>query len=88
MSRLWGVSRSGSQARAASEGWLPNEVRLARKDGDAGDYKFSFIHFAGVRGEDTHVGVTGHQEVAGGLLGFSTTSAPPAHVSRSPRTRY
>ena len=64
--------------------WLPNEVRLARKlgdDGKEGDYKFSMIHFVGVRGGDTNVGVQGDdEEVAGGLLGFSTTSAPPASV--------
>jgi hypothetical protein len=60
--------------------WLPNTVRLARKNGDQGDYKFSFIHFVGIRGGDTHVGVEGKQEVSGGLLGFSTTAAPPAAV--------
>lgn len=60
--------------------WLPNEVRLARKDGDQGDYKFSFIHFEGVRGPDTNVGVTEETEIAGGLLGFSTTAAPPSKV--------
>jgi hypothetical protein len=60
--------------------WLPNEVRLARKEGDQGDYKFSFIHFEGVRGPDTNVGVTENTEIAGGLLGFSTTSAPPGKV--------
>lgn len=62
--------------------WLPNEVRLARKlkDGAEADYKFSMIHFVGVRGDDTNVGTDGDEEVAGGLLGFSTTSAPPATV--------
>jgi hypothetical protein len=63
--------------------WLPNEVRLARKGGDAGDYKFSFIHFAGVRSESTTVGVSGKEEVAGGLVGFSTTTAPPAAVLKA-----
>ena len=43
-----------------------------------GDYKFSILHFEGVRSGDTNVGVEGTQEVAGGLLGFSTTTAPPA----------
>lgn len=59
--------------------WLANNVRLAQKEN--GDYKFSFIHFEGIRSSDTNVGVTGtDNEVAGGLLGFSTTSSPPAAV--------
>jgi hypothetical protein len=57
--------------------WLPHEVRLARKNGADGDYKFSFLHFVGVMSGETHVGVSGTDEVAGGLLAFSTTSAPP-----------
>src|SRR3954470_22649509 len=60
--------------------WLPNEVRLARKDGDKGDYKFNFIHFEGRRSADTNIGVDGTSEVTGGLLGFSTTSSPPGSV--------
>jgi hypothetical protein len=60
--------------------WLPNTVRLARKGGDAGDYKFHFIHFEGVRSDSTSIGVEGNNEVTGGLLGFSTTSAPPISV--------
>ena len=60
--------------------WLPNTVRMARKNGDEGDYKFRMLHFVGIRGEDTHVGVEGDQEVSGGLVGFSTTSAPPGDV--------
>lgn len=58
--------------------WLPNTVRLARKEN--GDYKFSFLHFVGVRDEETHVGTTGTEEVAGALVGFSTTSTPPPGV--------
>lgn len=58
--------------------WLPNSVRLARKDN--GDYKFSFLQFVGVQNEDTNVGVEGTQEVAGALCGFSTTSSPPPEV--------
>jgi hypothetical protein len=59
--------------------WLPNTVRLAQND--AGEYKFSFIHFEGIRSSDTNVGVAGtDNEVAGGLLGFSTTASPPAAV--------
>jgi hypothetical protein len=59
--------------------WLPNEVRLATRDN--GDYIFSFIHFEGVRHDTTNIGVQGSDnEVAGGMLGFSTTTAPPAAV--------
>ncbi|SDY85226.1 hypothetical protein SAMN05421504_107182 [Amycolatopsis xylanica] len=62
--------------------YLPNEVRLARRNGDTGDYIFSMIHFVGVRGDSTHVGVPGKEEVTGGLLGFSTTSAPPGNLMK------
>ncbi len=55
--------------------WLPNTVRLAQKPN--GDYKFSMVHFVGVRSGSTSVGVQGTDEVAGGLFGFSTTAAPP-----------
>lgn len=58
--------------------WLPNTVRLARKEN--GDYKFSFLHFVGVRDEEPHVGTTGTEEVAGALVGFATTSTPPRGV--------
>ena len=59
--------------------WLPNTVRLAQREN--GDYKFSFIHFEGVRGHDTHVGVSDpDNEVTGGLLSFSTTASPPTKV--------
>lgn len=61
--------------------WLPNAVRLARQNGDTGDYKFSFTHFRGIRSASTTVGETGSDtEVSGGLLSFSTSSAPPASV--------
>jgi hypothetical protein len=55
--------------------WLPNTVRLAQKPN--GDFKFSFVHFVGVRSGSTSVGVQGTDEVAGGLVGFSTTAAIP-----------
>lgn len=58
--------------------WLPNTVRLAQKEN--GDYKFSFLHFVGVRDEEPHVGTTGTEEVAGALVGFATTSTPPPGV--------
>ncbi len=60
--------------------WLPNEVRLARRNGDSGDYIFSFIHFEGVRSGATTVGADGTNEVTGGMLTFSTVTAPPASV--------
>jgi hypothetical protein len=55
--------------------WLPNSVRLAQKPN--GDYKFMMVHFVGVRSQGTTVGVQGTDEVAGGLVGFSTTAAIP-----------
>ncbi|HYG39769.1 MAG TPA: hypothetical protein VD908_14180 [Cytophagales bacterium] len=61
--------------------WLPNYVHLARKDGrEDGDLMINVIRFAGVQSEDTNVGVTGKEEVAGGVLAFTVTSAPPDHV--------
>lgn len=59
--------------------WMPGSVRLARQ-GDTGDYKFHLIHFVGVRSSDTTVGVSGTQEVAGGVLSFTTTAAFPAAI--------
>jgi len=53
--------------------WMPNEVRLARRNGDTGDFAFSMIHFVGRHSD-------GAEEVSGGLLGFSTTTAPPGAV--------
>lgn len=61
--------------------WLPEHVSLAQRDN--GDYKFSMIHFVGIRSSDTTVGETStDNEVAGGLLTFSTVAAPPADVLR------
>lgn len=59
--------------------WLPNSVRIAQK-GDTGDYKFNLTHFVGVLSEDTTVGVAGTEEVAGGVLAVTVTSAPPLSV--------
>ena len=56
--------------------WLPRSVNLARRDN--GDYKFSMVHFVGVRTNSTTVGETStDNEVAGGVVTFSTTAAPP-----------
>ena len=61
--------------------WMPNSVQLARKEN--GDYKFGMLHFVGVRSTGTTVGATStDDEVAGGLMTFSTTSAPPGDILR------
>ena len=59
--------------------WVPGQVRLARH-GDTGPYKFQHTHFVGVMDEDTHVGVEGQAEVAGGLMAMTTTSRFPTSV--------
>jgi hypothetical protein len=58
--------------------WMPGAVRLARMNVDTGPAKFHMIHFLGVQSGDTTVGVTGTREVAGGVITFTTTAAPPA----------
>ncbi len=59
--------------------YLPHDIRIA-KDMSTGDYKFHLLHFEGVRSGDTNVGVTGTQEIAGGLLTLSATCAIPGEV--------
>jgi hypothetical protein len=59
--------------------WIPGQVRLARK-GDTKQFKFMHMHFVGVLDEETHVGVEGKGEVAGGLLSFTITSRYPTSV--------
>ncbi|QOR70188.1 hypothetical protein IM660_16470 [Ruania alkalisoli] len=60
--------------------YIPNLVRMARKDGpDSGDYLFNLVRFAGTGGEAV-IGSPG--EVAGGVLTFSVTGAIPEHVRR------
>jgi hypothetical protein len=58
--------------------WMPAYVRIARQDVDSGPAKFHMIHFVGVQSSDTTVGVSGTREVAGGVITFTTTAAPPA----------
>ena len=58
--------------------WMPSYVRIARQNVDSGPAKFHMIHFVGVQSSDTTVGVTGTREVAGGVITFTTTAAPPA----------
>ncbi|MEI9947376.1 MAG: hypothetical protein WDN26_24585 [Chitinophagaceae bacterium] len=63
--------------------YLPNYVHLARKDGkEDGPLMFNLIRFAGVTSGETTVGVTGDEtrEVAGGVLSFTVSSAPPDDV--------
>ncbi len=63
--------------------WCPNYVRIARKNGpDTGDYLFNLIRFAGIQSADTTVGATAERQVAGGVLTFTATAAPPEHVLR------
>ena len=58
--------------------WVPNRVRMARKDGpDSGDFLFSCGRFAGTGGDGV-IGAGG--EVAGGVLSFSVTGALPDDV--------
>ncbi|TNM46102.1 hypothetical protein FHP29_04020 [Nocardioides albidus] len=55
--------------------YIPNQVRMARKEGpDKGDYLFNLVRFAGTGGEGV---VGGGGDVAGGVLTFSTTGALP-----------
>lgn len=64
--------------------WLPNYVHIARKDGrEDGDLMFLMIRFAGKQTSEGNIGVSPDQdgrEVAGGVLGVTTTCAPPDHV--------
>ena len=57
---------------------LPNRVYLA-KDG-IGRYMLDFIKFAGVLSADNNIGATGQEEVAGGVLSFSSTLELPPGV--------
>ncbi len=60
--------------------WVPNQVRMARKDGpDKGDHLFQLLRFAGEEGEET-ADTADDKQVAGGLLTFTTTGAPPDDV--------
>lgn len=63
--------------------YLPNYVHLARKDGkENGPLMFNLIRFAGVQSGETTVGVADgtKREVAGGVLSFTVTAAPPDNV--------
>jgi hypothetical protein len=61
--------------------WIPNYVHIARKGGaENGDFLFNLIRFAGVQSAGTTVGATADREVAGGVLSFTVTGAPPDRV--------
>ncbi|HMQ62354.1 MAG TPA: hypothetical protein PKE06_16880, partial [Flavilitoribacter sp.] len=63
--------------------YKPMAVEIARKDGrEDGDLMFNLIRFAGVQTGDTTVGVAAgdQREVAGGVLSFTVTSAPPNYI--------
>jgi hypothetical protein len=73
-----------SEGQAPVFYWVPNQIRMARKDGpDQGDYLFNLIRFAGTQSAETTVGATEDREVAGGLLTFTVTGSPPAEVLRA-----
>ena len=60
--------------------YIPNIVRMARKDGpESGDYLFNLVRFAGTGGDGV---IGGGGDVAGGVLTFSVTGALPEDVRR------
>ena len=72
-----------SEGKAPVFYWLPNYVHIARKNGQPdGDLMFSVIRFAGREATDgsTDLGEGATSSVAGGVLGFSVTSAPSDEV--------
>jgi hypothetical protein len=61
--------------------YIPNQVRMARKEGpNNGDWLFSMLSFKGATSEGGTIGATGDEEVAGGVLTFTTTGALPDNV--------
>jgi len=57
---------------------MPESVRMAKND--QGQYMFHFTKFAGVLTEDSNIAVKGQEEVAGGVLSFTSTLALPPGV--------
>jgi len=57
---------------------MPSRVFLA-KDAN-GRYKLDFIKFAGVLNGDNNIGASGDEEIAGGVLSFTSTLELPAGV--------
>lgn len=61
--------------------WIPNAVRIARKNhSDTGDFLFNLIRFAGIENQGAEGGNT---MVAGGVVTFTTTMAPPDSVLKA-----
>ena len=60
--------------------YVPNRIRMARKDGpDKGDYLFNLVRFSGTGGEGV---IGGGGDVAGGIMTFSVTGALPEQTRR------
>eukprot|EP01133_Synstelium_polycarpum_P011130 gene11130-12967_t len=57
---------------------MPNSVRMAKND--QGKYQFHFTKFAGVRTEDANIATQGQEEVAGGVVSFTSTLELPPGV--------
>lgn len=57
---------------------MPESVRMAKNDQNK--YMFHFTKFAGVLTQDTNIAVKGQEEVAGGVLSFTSTLALPPGV--------
>ena len=57
---------------------VPQSVHIA-KSPDTNDYRFHLNHFVGKRNPETHV-VEGEEVLAGGILGITVTTTPPAGV--------
>lgn len=60
--------------------YIPNQVRMARKNGpESGDPLFNLVRFSGTGGEGV---IGGGGDVAGGILTFTTTGALPEQTRR------
>ncbi|MEO7215516.1 hypothetical protein [Mucilaginibacter sp.] len=57
---------------------MPNSVRMARNDD--GKYQFHFTKFSGILTEDSNIGTKGQEEVAGGMVSFTSTLELPPGV--------
>ncbi len=57
---------------------MPNSVRMARSDQNK--YLFHFTKFAGILTQDSNIGTKGQEEVAGGVLSFTSTLELPPGV--------
>ncbi|MBO1413022.1 hypothetical protein [Streptomyces sp. FH025] len=72
--------------------WIPTQLRVARRDGDKGDFKFSLLRFVGGianptregsgNGGEGGSGSRASGETVGGLLSLTTTAAIPAEAMK------